>query len=385
MSKSNVIDEKSGGTDIENLNIKSQDLDTDQKRKRETVSSVSSVLDSSSVSLKEEENRDSKGRKSKKTKKRKRTSRQEDINTNIKTTTMASKDGDIQQNVNKIFIQITEINKKLANVVTKDDGSLREIIKDVFSQMKEEFLKSISYRIDILEGKIFDKESENDKLRGEIDRLKTQLKEQQEENDSMRSTVERSEDRINERMNDLEQYSRINNIRIDGVDENNGEKATETEEKVVNVLNEMMPDLNLKTEEIEIAHRLGKSKKGKPRQIIVQFSSRSTKVEILKRRKMLKGSSIYVNEDLTRVNQEVLSCVRKKQRDEISSVWSRDGKIFYKNKMGSIHKVHFRDYSHWLGLPWPVNEEQETTDEKNTVLNDESELEQTKTLIKQDN
>ena len=56
----------------------------------------------------------------------------------------------------EITRQLTEINKKLSNVITKGDGTLREMIKEVFQQMKDEFLRSVSHRIDILEGKLFE-------------------------------------------------------------------------------------------------------------------------------------------------------------------------------------------------------------------------------------
>ena len=36
-----------------------------------------------------------------------------------------------------------EINKKLSNVVTKDDGILREMIRDIFQQTKDEFLQCL--------------------------------------------------------------------------------------------------------------------------------------------------------------------------------------------------------------------------------------------------
>lgn len=273
-------------------------LEAEKKRKGETVSSVSSILDSSTISWKEEKDEDisdSKERKTKKKKKRKDNTKQGITNTEVdttkppNTTMQTTREGDIQHNINKILLQISDMNKKLANVVTRDDGSLREIIREVFSQMKDEFLKSVSYRIDILESKLFDKESENDKLRGEIHRLETELKEQEEENCSLRNNIERCEDRVNERMNDLEQYSRINNIRIDGIEEEDDESVSDTEEKVVKELNSRMPKLNLTTDEIEIAHRLGKNKGERPRQIIVQFMSRATKSEIMKRRKLLKG------------------------------------------------------------------------------------------------
>ena len=38
------------------------------------------------------------------------------------------------------FKQLEEINKKLSNVIRKDNGFLRDLIKVMFQQMKAEFL-----------------------------------------------------------------------------------------------------------------------------------------------------------------------------------------------------------------------------------------------------
>ena len=66
-----------------------------------------------------------------------------------------------EQDLNK---QLQEINKKLSNVITKDDDSIKNMIRETFLLMKTEFLKSVSHRIDIFEGKLFDKEEGNSKL-----------------------------------------------------------------------------------------------------------------------------------------------------------------------------------------------------------------------------
>ena len=39
--------------------------------------------------------------------------------------------------------------------------------------------------------------------------------------------------------------------------------------------------------------------------------------EILRQRKVMKGTDIFISEDLTRLNQQVLACIRKKLPDEV--------------------------------------------------------------------
>ena len=43
--------------------------------------------------------------------------------------------------------------------------------------MKDEFLLSVYKRIEILEGRLFEKDQDNDKLLGSIDQLKQQIEE----------------------------------------------------------------------------------------------------------------------------------------------------------------------------------------------------------------
>lgn len=103
-----------------------------------------------------------------------------------------------------------------------------------------------------------------------------------------------------------------------------------------------MPGLKLSINEIEIAHRVGISKRGKPRQVIVKFFSRNSKEAILSKKKQLKGSGIFVNEDLTNLNQQVLASVRKKQPDEVETAWTLNGIIYYKGKDGKVKKTHIQ-------------------------------------------
>ena len=262
--------------------------------------------------------------------------------------------------------QLEEINKKLSNVLQKDDGFLRDLIKEMFQQMKDEFLRSVYKRIEILEGRLFEKDQDNDKLLGSIDLLKkqieeknTKIEEQNVENQKLRDQVEKVNLNFESKMNDMEQYSRKNSVRISGISEIGYESAEETIGKVTETLNKAFKDINLQKEHINIAHRLGKKKNGTHatahRQIKVKFHSRMTKDSILKRRRELKGSHIFISEDLTPIHQQVLACLRKKMPDEVDQSWSRNGRLFYKAKSNKdkLIEVQYKDFQMWLDLPWP--------------------------------
>ncbi|KAH3855637.1 hypothetical protein DPMN_098207 [Dreissena polymorpha] len=106
--------------------------------------------------------------------------------------------------------------------------------------------------------------------------------------------------------------------------------------------------------DIDIAHRLGKFKPNTNRPVIVKFVRRQTKIDILQKAKLFKGLGIYVNEDLTKLNAEVLASVRLKQPSSVERSWSFEGKIFalFKgNQQGT--QIKHSEFKTWLEKPWP--------------------------------
>ena len=200
--------------------------------------------------------------------------------------------------------------------------------------MKDEFLNSVSQRIELLEGTIFEKNEENDKLKTAINNLNKELENQKAENEKLVDQIKSVNDVAEEKINDLKQYGRRNNLRINGIpeDPDTEETAERTTRKVAETLNRAIVDC---------------------RPIIAKFQSRMKRDVVLRNRKLFKGSNIYINEDLTRLNQLVLSCVRKKMLDEVDKVWVRNGRISYKNKAKHVHDVKFSEYQDWIDLEWP--------------------------------
>jgi hypothetical protein len=78
------------------------------------------------------------------------------------------------------------------------------------------------------------------------------------------------------------------------------------------------------------------------------------KEDILRNRRHLKGTGIIINEDLTLLNHRVLMSIKKKREDLVADVWTKNGKIPFKDKKDKIHHVQYGDYKKWLDLPWPV-------------------------------
>lgn len=266
-----------------------------------------------------------------------------------------------EKTMKSIQLELNQINKKLENVMTKDDGSLRETIKCMIKQMKDELLQSVEHKIEVLESKLFNKEKDNDQLKEQIKKLNIKLETKTEENERMKWNLEKVENDTTEWLNNIEQYSRSNNIRINGIEEGEKETTETTTNLVISKLNEQIPNLNLQARDIDIAHRLGKKIPRKRRQIIVKLVSRTTRNTIMRNVGKFKGTKIFLSEDLTKLNNYVYNCIKNKMTSDILATWTRSGSIFYESASGRIHKVLYRQYQNWIDLPWPQNKESDNT------------------------
>jgi len=139
---------------------------------------------------------------------------------------------------------------------------------------------------------------------------------------------------MDQKLDDLEQYSRKDNIRIVGIADNRTPDNYEnTPKKVVSFFNEAL-QLNLTQYDINNAHRLGPKGKGKfSSDIIVKLSSNIVKQDIMRNRKKLKhlDHRIYINEDLTQLRASLYKKAREQVKHKhLYTAWTRDGNIFVK-------------------------------------------------------
>ena len=220
-------------------------------------------------------------------------------------------------------------------------------------------MRSVNHRIEVLEGDLHDYKDQNEKLMNRVKTLENDLTKksgaidkQRKENEKLQTTIQDTDKAFYGRVNELEQYTRRNSIRIWGLPETEErEDAYASANVVVSKLNEIM-GVNLHRNDIDIAHRIGRKKKEmKSGQcIIVKFVSRMSKIKCLKTRKeKLKGIHIYVQEDLTSLNHSVLMAT--KGNDDVEKSWTIDGAIFVKWKGSTdIKKLSYADYDEWLEL-----------------------------------
>ena len=177
--------------------------------------------------------------------------------------------------------QQQQISKIIENnlVITKQEiGKLRADINDL--------KKSIQFAENVLEEKVA-------KVEQNVCELQGKFKKVEEDVAYMNDYIEDAEN-IHNKPVELEDRSRRNNIRIDGIKEHNKESWEECERRVHSVLKERTDIENV---EVERAHRAGRKSRCKPKTIVCKLLRFKDKQNILRKKKLLKGTNIFINED----------------------------------------------------------------------------------------
>ncbi|KAH3735961.1 hypothetical protein DPMN_042522 [Dreissena polymorpha] len=132
----------------------------------------------------------------------------------------------------------------------KDDSCLEKMIENIVVKMKN----SLLHRIELLEAKLFERESENVNLKKELDKLQTEL-----QTEKVTNSEKLSKEKYNNReaLYELEQYTRINNVVFHGLkDTDKNETAEQTMRLLTDAVNQHT-GIQLCRTDIDYGHRLG--------------------------------------------------------------------------------------------------------------------------------
>ena len=145
-----------------------------------------------------------------------------------------------------------------------------------------------------------------------------------------------------ERVRCLEDGARVKNLRITGLSEQPNENSEQTQHKVEKLISEK---LQLENVEISSAFRVGRNSEvsNSPRPIVAEISSVRTKISCLKASNRLKGSNIYVSEDVSKATQEIRrqkAHILKQKRDEGYIAYFSGTEIITKSKRNSAQNVN---------------------------------------------
>ena len=128
---------------------------------------------------------------------------------------------------------------------------------------------------------------------------------------------------LNKQVDDQEQFSRRNNLRIYGLAEDRNENVSV---KLTHFFENKL-GIQVNTNDMDFCYRL-KRKDGANGCVIVRFCQNWLKQEIFKNKKKLKGSKIVIKEDLTLRRVEVYKQACAKFGP--SNVWSSGGMVVCK-------------------------------------------------------
>nr|XP_047131914.1 uncharacterized protein LOC124810986 [Hydra vulgaris] len=178
---------------------------------------------------------------------------------------------------------VTERLEKIESDLNHDKIKIKSMLKDI-NELKE----SIDFQEEISKKRI--SETNN-----RIDDVKKLYNEKTLLDSNNESNILKD---IKEKLIDLENRSRRNNLRIDGVKELPGESWEDRTKIVKNIFTEKL-QIN-KEIIIERAHRSGAIKTGKERSIVLKLLHFNDKKLILQNSKKLRGTGVFVNEDFAK-------------------------------------------------------------------------------------
>lgn len=157
----------------------------------------------------------------------------------------------------------------------------------------------------------------------------------------------RLQKKVNEleaRLDDAEQYSRSNMMEINGIFERENEEVIDVVKAVGNYLNCPITD-----EMVDICHRVGQKGRERPRGIIVKFTRRTIKEDLLKKRRIKRNFNtkdigitdrpaevIYMNDSLTQRRRKILNEARAVKKEKgFQFLWVRNGNILLRTHEGA--------------------------------------------------
>lgn len=170
---------------------------------------------------------------------------------------------------------------------------VKELLEQQQSMMKtfiSAFMDSVNVRIDSLMKDVASIGTSLEFTQGQVDELiKNELNLK-----GIKSNIEHLEDKID----DLENRSRRNNLCFEGIEESTNETWQDTENKVKYLISSHMPEV-VGDIVIKRAHRVGRrsSAESKPRKIVARFLNYKDRESVLKAKKKLRGTNVFVNED----------------------------------------------------------------------------------------
>ena len=203
--------------------------------------------------------------------------------------------------------------------------SLLKIQRDSYSDTMSQLVKSFENQIDSLKVELNTVKTELQLTKEEVSsklNLIAQLSSKVEELEISFESSKTDPVQIFDRLDSLEDHSRRNNLRFEGVSEKPRENWEQTTAQVQELAKKIGINHDIK---IDRAHRVGnRSGSSRPRTIIARFHYYSDRELFLRNAHKLKGTRTFVNEDLCQT-----SLNKRKEQLPLLQQARREGKIAY--------------------------------------------------------
>lgn len=169
--------------------------------------------------------------------------------------------------------------------------------------------------------------------------LTREVKELKRQNDEKDKKITALENRVA----DLEQYTRMNDLIITGLEikprtyaraaaaarEPSEEDLVSVEQQVIQFM--QSKGITLDNKDIEACHPLPRKNMQLKPVVILRFANRKQKIALLKQGRYLKVTNVYINEHLTKKNADIAKQARLlRKQNKIQGIWTSNCKIFIK-------------------------------------------------------
>ena len=172
------------------------------------------------------------------------------------------------------------------------------------------------------------------------------------------SKLESDLQKANSRVDELETYTRRDNLIISGLpvesyaeatsstdQDGRGESSDGTEKSILKLFNDQLK-VNVTPSDVSVAHRLRKrggssAANNGPPAVIVRFTNRKTRDRVYNARRELRNMSsrIFINEDLNQATNKIFFHARHLVKSRtIHSAWTYTGNVFIKETSASRPK-----------------------------------------------
>ncbi|CAG9131215.1 unnamed protein product [Plutella xylostella] len=151
--------------------------------------------------------------------------------------------------------------------------------------------------------------------------------------------LEKTVTKQEERLDMIEKQLRKKNLVFFGVEETE-KNYEDLESNLVKIINDKMK-VSCSLSEVESARRIGK-RGDKPRPIVLTLTTTGKKIQILKRKKSLDGSTYYLKEDfppkILNIRKELQEELKKKREEGTNAVLRYDKIIILEGKNSTMAK-----------------------------------------------